>query len=237
MKNTFTHKAVLRTAGIIAIAAIMGIFFGLSVTGCNRGGGGSGEGGGASASEDNAAKSTATAGVPGNLGRGKTAAFFKMFSGKNYHLKAKSTFSGRDVIVETFIKDDMIATAGETGGMSYRSIKRDNKVYVINDQAKTVMVMPISASSGNTPEEPVRTDGMLLTSSGIAQFNGKNLPYEEYSSTGSDVKIQLFLDGKKLAGIRTISGKTTIDMIILALDQKVPNSVFEIPVGYQRIGL
>ena len=228
MKNTFKH------IGIIAIAAIMGISFVLFLTGCNRGGGSeSGEGG--ASGGGNPAKSTAAAGVPGNVGSGKTAAFFKMFTGKNYHLKAKSTFGGVETIVETFIKGDMIATSGEMGGISYRSIKRDNKVYVINDQARTVMIFTATAS--NSPEEPVRTDGMVMTGSGTAQFNGKNLPYEEYSTKGSSVRIQLFLDGKKPAGIRTITSEATIDMIILVLDQNVPNNVFEIPAGYQKIEL
>ena len=89
--------------------------------------------------------------------------------------------------------------------------------------------------TGNSPEEPVRTAGMIVTGSGTARFNGKNLPYEEYSTRGSDVKVQLFLDGNNLAGMRTITGENTIDMIILALDQNVPNNVFDIPTGYQKI--
>jgi len=166
---------------------------------------------------------------------GKTAAFFSMFDSGTYHMKAKTAVAGMEVISETFIKGDMMATVGETGGMSYRSIKRDNKMYVIDDGTKTVMVMPIPASLGSTPEEPVRA-GMIVTGSGTARFNGKNLPYEEYSLKGeSGVKAQLFLDGNNLAGIRTIAGGETIDMVILALDQNVPNSVFEIPSGYQRM--
>jgi hypothetical protein len=77
---------------------------------------------------------------------------------------------------------------------------------------------------------------MIVTGSGTARFNGKNLPYEEYSIAGeSRVKSQFFMDGNNPVGIRTITGGQTIDMIILALDQNVPNSVFEIPAGYQRI--
>jgi hypothetical protein len=74
-----------------------------------------------------------------------------------------------------------------------------------------------------------------MTGSGTARFNGKNLPYEEYSAKGSDVKFQFFLDGNKPAGFRTIAGKETFDTIILALDQNVPNNVFEIPSGYRKV--
>ena len=169
-------------------------------------------------------------------GSGKTAAFFSMFDSGTYHMKAKTTVGGMEVISETFIKGDMMAMAGETGGMSYRSIKRDNMMYVIDDGTRTVMVMPFSASLGSMTDEPVRTDGMVVTSSGTARFNGKNLPYEEYSiADESSVKVQFFIDGNNPAGIRTITGGETIDMVILALDQNVPNSAFEIPAGYQRM--
>jgi len=190
---------------------------------------------GGGAKDGAAAPSGGASGGGTVLNSGKTAAFFSMFDSGTYHMKAKTTVGGMEVISETFMKGDMMATVGETGGMSYRSIKRDNLIYVINDETRTVMVMSISASLGSTPEEPVRTAGMLVTSSGTARFNGKNLPYEEYSTRGSDVKVQLFIDGNNLAGIRTIASGQTIDMIILALDQNVPNSVFEIPAGYQRI--
>jgi hypothetical protein len=191
--------------------------------------------------EDSAAATTGGASggsavAPTTVGEsGKTAAFFSMFDSGTYHMKAKTVVGGMEVISETFIKGDMMATVGEMGGMSYRSVKRDNTMYVINDEARTVMVMTIPANTGSTPEETVRTPGMVVTSSGTAQFNGKNLPYEEYSTVGNDVRVQLFLDGNNLAGMRTISRSGTVDMIILALDQNVPNSVFEIPAGYQKI--
>ena len=176
-------------------------------------------------------------------GGGKTEAFFKTLSGKNYHMKAKTDvggikadMSGMEVITESYVKGDMIATVSEMGGMKIRSVVRDKKVYTIDDMSRTVTVMSLSAAAGNKPEEPVRTDGLIMTGSGTARFNGKNLPYEEYSTKGSDsAKVQLFLDGNKPAGIRTFAGKQTIDMIILVLDQNVPNNVFDIPSGYRKV--
>ena len=171
---------------------------------------------------------------------GKTEAFFKTLSGKNYHMKTKTDMSGIktglggiEVIVDTYVKGDMIATVSEAGGMKIRSVYRDKKVYAIQDLSRTVTVM--SAAAGNKPEEPVRTDGMSMTGSGTARFNGKNLPYEEYSAKGSDVKFQFFLDGNKPAGFRSIAGKETFDTIILALDQNMPNNVFDIPSGYRKV--
>jgi hypothetical protein len=175
----------------------------------------------------------------GGILGGRTGAFFSMFDGKNYHMKAKTIIpgSGMDLVTETYIKGDMMASVSEVMGMTTRSIIRDNMTFVIMDTTRTYMVIPSSASSGNPSEEPIRTSGLVMTGSGAARFDGRNLPYEEYSisSEGYTIKMQWFLDGNNLAGIRTITNETTIDMVILALDQNVPNSMFEIPDGYQRM--
>ena len=168
---------------------------------------------------------------------GRTGAFFSMFDGKNYHMKAKSTIEGREIIVETYTKGNMTASVSETMGMATRTVFRDNMMYVIMDTTRTVMVYPATASTA--PEEPIRTTGLVMTGSGTARFDGRNLPYEEYSLSTEEggVKTQWFLDGNNLAGLRTITSQMTIDMVILALDQNVPNSVFEIPAGYQRVDM
>ena len=185
------------------------------------------------------APSTPAAAPSGILG-GRTGAFFNIFDSKNYHMKTRTNVQGMEMIQETFIKGDMMATLSETMGMSTRMVRRDGMVYVIYDAMRTIMVMPITDSSGSPTEEPLQTAGMIVTGSGTARFDGRNLFYEEYSlSTGSgDIKSQFFLDGNNLAGIRVITGIRTIetvDMVVLDLDQNVPNSVFELPAGYQRM--
>jgi len=195
-------------------------------------------GGGVAQSGGSVAQSGGSTAAPTAAGEssGKTAPFFSMLDSGTYHMKTKTTVGGMEVISEIFIKGDMMASVGETAGMSYRTIKRDDMMYIIYDEARTVMVMSLSAALVSTPEEPVQTAGMVVTGSGTALFNGKNLPYEEYSLEGeSRVKSQFFLDGNNPAGIRTIANGQTIDMIILALDQNVPNSAFEIPAGYTKI--
>ena len=139
---------------------------------------------------------------------------------------------GKEMVTEYFFKDNMWTTLTGASGMSIRSIQRDKKVYNVIDEQRTVMVSPVTGSSYEEPKHGV----MIATGSGIAQFNGKNLPYDEYSIMGiSDFKQQFFIDGNKLIGIRNITGKTKLDQIILVLDQNVPNSVFEIPAGYKKI--
>ena len=167
----------------------------------------------------------------GGGGKGKAEAFFNIFSSGTYHMKAKMTGSQLETNMETFVKGEMMASTMEMSGETTRMIMRDNKMYVINDREKTIMSMP--AMSGAESGESIQTKGMNLTGSGTAQFNGKNLSYEEYSD-GESNKTQYFLEGDKLAGIRNIVSEGTIDVIVIALDQNVPGSVFDIPSDYQQ---
>jgi len=160
------------------------------------------------------------------------AKYFKMFSGGTYHMKAKMVGGGVETTMEMYMKGDKWATLTEMGGMSNKMILKDHKMYIVNNEAKTVMV------SNTTPSlekrSGIETDGMTLTGSGKAEFNGKNLPYEEYSNNMGS-KVQYFLDGDKLAGIRNINDEMSIDIVILVLDQNVPDSIFDVPGNYQKI--
>ena len=158
---------------------------------------------------------------------GKADAFFRIFESGTYHMKAKIISSGMETDMESYSKGGMIATA--MPAMGQRMIFKDNKMYMIMDAAKMVMVMPVDDTS---QAGGVETDNMKPVGSGTASFGGKSLPYEEYrDSEGS--RVQYFLDGAKLAGIRTICSEGNTDIIISVLDQNVPNNVFDIPNGYQ----
>jgi hypothetical protein len=204
-----------------------------------------GESGDATAPSGRSSSSGNTATPSSGTLSGRAGAFFNVFDGKNYHMKTKTIIpgSGMEVIGETFIKGDMMATVSEAMGMTTRSVMRNGMMYVIYDAMKTVMVMPIPVSSGNPSEEPIRTAGLIFTGSGTARFDGRNLPYDEYSLSldEGNAKSQWFLDGNSLAGIRTIVSvgreTETIDMVILELNQNVPNNVFEIPDEYQIMEL
>ncbi|MCL1864949.1 MAG: DUF4412 domain-containing protein [Spirochaetes bacterium] len=163
---------------------------------------------------------------------GKAGSFFKMFSSGTYHMKAKMAGGGMGIEMESFVKGGDSATIMKVIGQNTRMVSKDKKMYMINDSAKTVTVIPVQTGSS---EDPIKTDGMKLTGSGTAKFNGKDLPYEEYSD-GKGNKVQYFLDGSKLAGIRNIINSKTVDIVILVLDQDVPAGVFDIPSGYKQVG-
>ena len=161
---------------------------------------------------------------------GKADAFFKIFESGNYHMKAKIIGGDAAGDMETHVKGDMMATTMTAQGQTSRMIFRDNKMYMIMDSMKMIMVMP---ATNKSDAGGVNTAGMKLTGSGTAVFNGKSLPYEEYRDPQGS-RVQYFLDGNKLAGIRNIEGGKTVDMVIIVLDQNVPANVFTVPsTGYQ----
>ena len=160
----------------------------------------------------------------------KTESFFKIFSGGTYHMKTTTSAGGVSAEMELFIKGDRLATTVSSQGQTVRTILRDNKAYMIMDQMKMIMITP---SQGVYNSGAIDTTGMSFSGSGTAAFAGKNLPYEEYTDNNKD-KAQYFIDGNRLAGVRSISSAAgTVDMVISVLDQNVPDSVFNIPTsGY-----
>ena len=160
----------------------------------------------------------------------KTESHMKTFSGGTYHMKAHMTEGGTRTDMEIFTKGGRIASTVSVKGETTRIIVRDNKTYMIMESAKMIIVTAMQDASQTGA---VNTSGMSYTGSGTANFAGKNLPYEEYLSSGT--KTQFFYDGNTLAGIRNIlSDGKTADTVVTALDQNVPDSVFTVPSsGYQ----
>jgi hypothetical protein len=167
------------------------------------------------------------------VGGGRTEAWINIINSGFYHEKCKTPLEGgKEMVLEYFNKGNMHTTLSSGNqGEKIRTVVRDKKVYNVFDEERTAIVSPYT---GGSLEEPKR-DVLIATGSGTAQFNGKNLPYDEYSIKGvSDFKQQFFIDGNNLAGIRSFVGKTTLDQIVLVLDQNVPDSMFEIPAGYKK---
>jgi len=161
----------------------------------------------------------------------KTEPFLKTFVSGTYHMKARTTSGGTTAEMDIFSKGDMVSVSSTQGDFS-RMIIRDNKMYMIMESQKMILVTP--AQNASDTVGTVETEGLVYTSAGTASFAGKNLPYEEYS-TKDGSKVQYFIDGNKLAGMRNITpGENPEDVVILALDQNVPDSAFSVPTsGYQ----
>ena len=172
----------------------------------------------------------------------KASVFFEMIASGTYHIKykmlAEETESEIDLEaeIEQFVKDDMTAVIMDIGGMTIRSITRDGKVYSIFDDMEMMMVSDATEDS-TSDENPFSgfggLSGSIPSSIGTDEFNGEMLTYAEYKE--DDASIFIFLRGNTLVGMRIVSGSTKIDMIILLLDQNIPDSVFDIP-DYTEIG-
>lgn len=159
--------------------------------------------------------------------------YFKLFSGGVYHMKAKIIGGdGTKSTMETYCKGGMTATVMEMDGQSTRMIFRDDTIYIIMDAEKSYMQMPAQASRS---QPVVDTAGKISSGSGTDEFNGKKLRYEEYKDSDGN-RTRMFFDGKELAGMRNTGEGYTVDVVVLLLDQKVPDDVFKIPAGYKKRG-
>ena len=159
----------------------------------------------------------------------RSAAFFRIFESGTYHMKAKVLVGGIEASSDIYARGGMFASTTSTLGMTTRMIQRDNRTYTIVDAIRTVMVMQ---NTDTVQAGGVVTDQMRFANSGTARFDGRNLQYDEYSDPDG-VRVQYFIDGNSLAGIRTIVAELTVDIIITELNQNVPNNVFDLPTGYR----
>ena len=171
----------------------------------------------------------------GNAAGGRTAAFLRIFESGNFHMNAKMIDDGAEVPLEIYARGDMISFSMASQGESFRLIQRDDRAYAIIDSLRMVMVMP----SIHAPDMDIvglgglTTDQMRFVNSGTAIFDGRNLPYDEYINPDGET-MQLFIDGNRFAGIRSITeGGEPNDLIILEFTQNFPDSVFDIPSDYQ----
>jgi len=161
----------------------------------------------------------------------KTEPYLKIFSGGTYHMAASMTADNVSTNTEIFVKGDLFASAMSSPAGNVRIVSRDKKTYMIMESTKMIMV---TAAQDKSRTGAVDAGSLKFTGSGSAVFAGKNLPYEEYTANDNG-KVQFFVDGNKLAGMRNIiPGQPAVDVVISALDQNVPDSVFTVPTsGYQ----
>ena len=149
-----------------------------------------------------------------------TEPFLSIIASRNVHIKSAD--------YEVYIKGDK--SINIFTDKRFRLINKDNKIYIISDQYKTVSIIRSSGSGAGLEFAP---ELLTFSGSGESLFDGKNLPYEEYINTEGH-KIQYFVDGNKLAGFRSISPENTAsDIVISVMDQRVPDRIFNVPsIGY-----
>ncbi|MCL2095536.1 MAG: hypothetical protein FWH10_01375 [Oscillospiraceae bacterium] len=166
--------------------------------------------------------------LAGCSGDGKPASadIFDTLTGDTYHLKG--TFGG--ITMEAYCKDGMTAMIIEdSSGDVTRMINRDGKNHGINDAERLMYIY----EADEPPSVALPSADLAYVVSGESDFNGKTLPYDEYSD-GGEVKVWLFIDGNSLAGLRILEDGESNDITILILDKNVPDGVFDLPEGYDE---
>jgi hypothetical protein len=161
-----------------------------------------------------------------------TEPFLKMIADGPVHIK--DTYfnkNGSTSDSEVYIKDGKSALVlKDTFPM--RMVIRDKKTYLILEPLKEINITDSTSIAVGIEYD---IDNLTFTGSGESVFNGQNLPYEEYLHTAGYI-VQYFVNGNKLAGFRSKSpekGEMSGDSVITVMDQRIPNSAFNVPTrGY-----
>jgi len=152
-----------------------------------------------------------------------------MASGK-YYMKYRMTADGESIDAEIAYNGDDFATKTVVGGTENRMIIKDKKMYMIDHDTKTVMIM--SSADFEEEEEDIDYAGLVFVKDGQGDFLGQTLPYEEYSEDGTLVKY--FFQGNKLVGMEmNIDGMIQV-LEIFELSGNIPSGMFDIPKDYEQ---
>jgi len=158
---------------------------------------------------------------------------FDIYNDGTYHIKTRTKTDAGVVVMDVYVKGKQMASEMEVAGTPMRTVFKDGMAYVIMDAAKMVMKSEADPSITAAVGAPNR-DAMKYIGNGKADFAGRNLDYEEYAD--GETRTFYFAEDGELKGVRTVDSKKTLDMEILALDKKVPDSVFVIPSDYMVMG-
>ncbi|MDD3168606.1 MAG: hypothetical protein PHC91_03960 [Eubacteriales bacterium] len=165
-----------------------------------------------------------------------SAAYVDMMKENKYLMSYKATmeYEGQSTEMEAtvaVIGEDMSITSKGEGIESSMIIKGD-KIYMIDHAGKTV------TSFMQSQDMVDQMDTGAIDAEGINYIGtGKEdgLVFEEYATLNGSMKY--FFDGKDLVKIAVDSDDGTMVMEILEMSSDVPAGMFEIPAGYQQIGM
>ena len=137
------------------------------------------------------------------------------------------------------VMDGMSAITMDLDDLETTTINRDNKIYIVNHENRTIMVMnqgaQVAGEDSSTSPEDLNDYDMEYVGSGRENFMGKERPYEEYSFEGGSTKY--YFDGNDLDGMIITIGDNITIMEIEEISDTVNETLFELPLGYQEIKL
>lgn len=164
-----------------------------------------------------------------------SAGYADILKSGNYLLRYKISLTekGEKAEAEVTIAADgkTVGTVMKADGLSTHTLYKGNTLYWIDDAGKTYFKMSAgqkTQQTGNLAD----TEDLKYVGSGTGKVNGRTLPYEEYSTGGS--RLRLFLDGGKLYAITSADKSSEAVMTVLELSDKAPAELVSIPASYKQ---
>jgi len=155
--------------------------------------------------------------------------FIKTLKSENYRIKYRTTtvYDGKSFEVETTyaVSGDRIAMVSEDRA----TIVRDNKVYMLNHTDRTILSWAVNHTSDNLKR--IDTEGLVY----LGSSKEGNLICEEYTTALTHIK--LYFDGKDLVKMSPDMNRQDIIMDIIEVSKEVPESMFEVPTGYNATNI
>lgn len=202
----------------IALAVLLILGTGAALTGCGGNkedaGGGAGTGGGGTAETR------------------LSQTYAKMMADGKYLMKYKTTteINGTTQTAEITMAVDGGKTAMTvTGqGSNTTTILKEDKMYIIDHQTRTVMVMPVT----NTSDLDASLENAVIGNPAFTTSGTENgLKYETYKTEGGE--ISYYFKGDQLVRIVSSYAGMKSTMEILEMTDKIPGGTFDVPSGYQ----
>jgi hypothetical protein len=198
--------------------------------GGGAGGGGTGTGGGASTGGTGTGGGASSGGKYGSL----SAGVFDIFNTGTYHLGVVAYVDDESVEMDMHVKGGATAIVMTVEGGTMRLIVKDGKTFTVLDPWQMALV----SETADEDEFPMvfigNRSGLAYLGEGSGDFRGKTYKYDEYTDD-TGVNIFYFVDGGELKGFRIVNDGEVVDMQVTAFDDKVSDSMFEIPKDYQII--
>jgi hypothetical protein len=157
-----------------------------------------------------------------------TKSIMELLSTGPYFIHATMLANAVKTDMKMYKRGNNQAIVMSMAGQSMRMVFRDDHIYVIIDSQRMIIKAPIE---GARTHGMVDTDDLVFIESGTARFDGRRRTFDEYRV--GEERIQYFVDGDNFLGMRVFSGGRAIaDMVVITMNSRVPNMMFDIPSNY-----
>lgn len=179
--------------------------------------------------------------------------FFVELDEEKYRLEidmSTTTSNSSKIVIITRDGDSISAATGESKDDMSKSIVKDNKGYVIDDEKKTVTWSEFEEGYAESYTEYLAqlfyvTD-IEMVKSDKEKFGDKEMDYEEYkilvdessSSESSETEeqyVRYYFDNKEFKGMKIINGTDYYALRIVSMTHEIPDGEFDYPSGYELV--